>query len=238
MKFGLIKSKIEKCLTNSYLNESLKKDIFIFNELVLNNKTLKEMYHLYDELSSNKGFDENFANEFISESVNILKEKKNKLNKKTIEELNLWLSDTSSENLYENIDNLVYSNELQVENKIKSKKIILESLQKEKEQFTDVVKLPVSKVVDVANKTLENYLKTLNESERKEIKKILSEDDNKLSLKYEILKESTLEKLSELQITNEDTEVSSSINQTINKINKETYSKLNYYKLKELFTSL
>jgi hypothetical protein len=238
MKFGIIKSKIEKCLTNSYLNESFKKDIFIFNELVLKNKTLKEMYYLYDELSSNKGYDEDFANEFISESVKTLKEKSKKLSKSSIDEINLWLSETITDNIYENIDNLVYTNNLQVENKIKSKKVILESLMKSKEQQLDVVKLPVTKVVETANKTLEDYLNTIDETERKEIKKILSEDNNKLSIKYEVLKEGTLDKLNDLKSTSEDVEIASKINQTINKLNNETYNRLNYYKLKELFTNL
>lgn len=238
MKFGLIKSKIEKCLTNSYLNESFKKDIFIFNELVLKNKTLKEMYYLYDELSSNKGYSEEFAIEFITESVNVLKEKSKKLDRSSANELNLWLSEIVTENIYEDIDNLVYTNNLQVENKIQSRKRITESLKKVNENFTDIVKLPVSKIVEVANTTLENYLNTISESERKEVKKIISEDNDKLLVKYEVLKESTLDKLNDLKSTSEDVDVASRIDQTINKLNNETYNRVNYYKLKELFTNL
>lgn len=238
MKFGLIKSKIEKCLTNSYLNESFKKDIFIFNELVLKNKTLKEMYYLYDELSSNKGYSEEFAIEFITESVNVLKEKSKKLDRSSANELNLWLSEIVTENIYEDIDNLVYTNNLQVENKIQSRKRITESLKKINENFTDIVKLPVSKIVEVANTTLENYLNTISESERKEVKKIISEDNDKLLVKYEVLKESTLDKLNDLKSTSEDVDVTSRIDQTINKLNNETYNRVNYYKLKELFTNL
>ena len=238
MKFGLIKSKIEKCLMDSYLNESFKKDIFIFNELVLKNKTIKEMYYLYDELSSNKGYSEEFANEFITESVNILKEKSKKINKSSVQDLNLWLSEIVTENLYENIDNLIYTNNLKVETKIQSKKTIVESLKKSKETLTDIVKLPVSKIVEAANNTLDGYLNTITESERKEIKKLLSEDNDKLLIKYEVLKESALDKLNDLKSTNEDVEVTSRINQTINKLNNENYSRVNYYKLKELFTNL
>lgn len=238
MKFGLIKSKIEKCLMDSYLNESFKKDIFIFNELVLKNKTIKEMYYLYDELSSNKGYSEEFANEFITESVNILKEKSKKINKSSVQDLNLWLSEIVTENLYENIDNLIYTNNLKVETKIQSKKTIVESLKKSKETLTDIVKLPVSKIVEAANNTLDSYLNTITESERKEIKKLLSEDNDKLLIKYEVLKEGTLDKLNDLKSTSEDVEVTSRINETINKLNNENYSRVNYYKLKELFTNL
>jgi len=66
----------------------------------------------------------------------------------------------------------------------------------------------------------------------------LSEDNDKLLVKYEVLKESTLDKLNDLKSTNDDTEVTSRINQTINKLNNETYNRVNYYKLKDLFTNL
>ena len=45
MEFGLIKSKIEKRLSNSYLNEDIKKDLFIFNELVIKIKMLVNYIH-------------------------------------------------------------------------------------------------------------------------------------------------------------------------------------------------
>ena len=35
MKFGELKSKIEKCLTESYGKNSMKKDLFVFNVYVL-----------------------------------------------------------------------------------------------------------------------------------------------------------------------------------------------------------
>jgi hypothetical protein len=55
MKFGILKSKIEDCLVESYKKNSLKKDMFVFEELVLKNKSLSTLYFLYDELSKNKG---------------------------------------------------------------------------------------------------------------------------------------------------------------------------------------
>ena len=39
MKFGVLKSKIEKCLIESYNKNTFKDNIFIFNELVRKNKT-------------------------------------------------------------------------------------------------------------------------------------------------------------------------------------------------------
>ena len=56
MKFGLLKSKIEKNLLESYSKGKLAEEIKIFKKLVLENKTLSRLYYLYDELNSNKGF--------------------------------------------------------------------------------------------------------------------------------------------------------------------------------------
>ena len=197
------------------------------------------MYYMYDELSSSKGYSDDFANEFLNESIITLKESIKNLSSNSINELDLWLSEIETKNIYENIDNLVYTKNLNLESRIKSKKFILESLSKsKKEEYTDMVKLPVSKIVDVANKTISDYLSSINESEREEVKKILAEDNDKLLIKYEVLKESTLDKLNDLKSTNDDTEVTSRINQTINKLNNETYNRVNYYKLKDLFTNL
>ena len=69
MKFGILKSKIEDCLVESYKKNSLKKDMFVFEELVLKNKSLSTLYFLYDELSKNKGLNESFVNEYINESI-------------------------------------------------------------------------------------------------------------------------------------------------------------------------
>ena len=50
MKFGLLKSKIEKCLIESYKKDSFKKNMFIFKELVLENKNIGKLFYLYNEL--------------------------------------------------------------------------------------------------------------------------------------------------------------------------------------------
>ena len=69
MKFGLIKSRIEKYLSESYKNKDLfKVNMSVFNELVLSDRNIKKLFYLYDELSTNKGLNENYANEFLNQS--------------------------------------------------------------------------------------------------------------------------------------------------------------------------
>jgi len=235
MEFGLIKSKIEKRLSSSYLNESLKNDLFIFNELVLKNKDVSKLFSLYSDLAENRGYDNSFATEFIKESVDRIK--KIKPSKKAIDEINMWLSHIDVKNEYTNIDNLVSERYVSVEDKLKSKESILESLKQKKVTYDEIKKLPISDIVNVANSTINSHLNTLGESEKKQLQSILKESDEKLKLKYEIIKEDVLSKLENLK-NDSDTEVLGRINETFEKISAEDYSKLNYFKLKELNNNL
>jgi hypothetical protein len=235
MKIGLIKSKVEKCLTESYGRDTFKPNMFIFKELVLENKNLSKLFFLYDELSSKKSLNESTGTELINESITLYENTVNKITKKQIDEVNLWLADVKTENKYENLDNLFSTNVLTLENKIKSKKIILENLKQELSDVTEISeKIPLKQLVNVANKTVNDFLGSLNESDTKKLKSILSEDEKKLKLKFEVIKESVTDKLEELKESESDTETLQRINETLNRVNAEEFSRINYFKLQEL----
>ena len=235
MKIGLIKSKVENCLTESYGRDTFKPNMFIFKELVLENKNLSKLFFLYDELSSKKSLNESTGTELINESITLYENTVNKITKKQIDEVNLWLADVKTENKYENLDNLFSTNVLTLENKIKSKKIILENLKQELSDVTEISeKIPLKQLVNVANKTVNDFLGSLNESDTKKLKSILSEDEKKLKLKFEVIKESVTDKLEELKESESDTETLQRINETLNRVNAEEFSRINYFKLQEL----
>jgi len=238
MKFGLIKSKIEKLLTESYKKNSFKDTLFVFKELVLENKNISKLYYLYDELSSNKGLNESIASELINQSIVLYENTINKISKKNLEELNLWVGHIKSNNNYENIDNLFSTSVLTLENKIKSKKIILENLKNSPEQTETVKKLPVEKLVNVANKTLSNFINSLNEESKKTLTKILSEDENKLKLKYELIKEDVLDKLEDIKKNETDSDVLKTIDETLNRLQNENFDRISFFKLQELNRSI
>ena len=88
-------------------------------------------------------------------------------------------------------------------------------------------------MVNVANKTVENFVSSLNESERKELKKLLSTPKETLVENYNKTKEVVMEKLnSQKESSDEDT--SKTIDQVLNKLQTESFSELNYFKLKQL----
>ena len=234
MKFGLLKSKIEKTLEESYKKNSFKDTLFIFKELVLENKNISKLYYLYDELSSNKALNESTANELLNQSIVVYENTINKISKKNLEELNLWVGHVKSKNNYTDLDNLFSNSVLTLENKVKSKKIILENLKKVPEKIETVKTLPVEKLVSVANKTLHNFINSLNEESRKTLTKILSEDENKLKLKYELLKEDVLDKLEDIKKNEKDSEVLKTIEETLNRLQNENFDRISFFKLQEL----
>ena len=233
MKFGELKSKIETCLTESYKNKNLKRDLFVFEELVLKNKNISQVFFLYDELSSNKGLSESVANEFINESITAYENLVNKITPNQIKELKAWVGHIKCENTYKNIDELFSSNVLTLENKIKSKKTILESLKNTPQSQKEIIEVPLNSMVNVANKTVEKFISSLSESEQKELKTILSTPKESLIENYGKIKDEVVNKLN-TQKEGSDSETQETINKVLNKVQTESFNELNYYKLKQL----
>jgi hypothetical protein len=238
MKFGELKSKIEKCLAESYSKNSMKKDLFVFKELVLENKNISKLFYLYDELSQKKGLSEDVANEYLNQATKIYENTINKISPKTFSEINSWVGHIKTTNDYSNVDNLFSTGLLQLEDKIKSKKVICENLQKtETKQEKEVINVPLNSMLSVANKTVKSYVSSLNEEEQKEVYKILSTPKEKLIESYNDLKEVVLEKL-ENQKSQSDQETKQTIDQVVNILTTESFNELNYFKLKTLSEGL
>jgi hypothetical protein len=142
------------------------------------------------------------------------------------------------ENNYIDIDTLFSNDVLTIESKIKSRNLIKESLRKLPITKTDGVDLPLSTMVSVANKTIKNYIDGLNESDKKEIMSLLSEDDSELSVKYVTLKNTVIEKLTEMKNVSTESSMQNRIDETISKVISEKYDKLTYFKLKNLKENL
>ena len=232
--FGEIKSKIETYLVESYKENRFKSSLFVFEELVLKNKNISKIFFLYDELKDKKGLNESVANEFIHESITAYENLINKVRPIHIQELKAWVGHVVCENKYQEIDNLFSTNVLTLENKIKSKKVILENLKTKKEDQKEIIKVHLKSMVNVANKTIDKYIASLTESERKELKTILSKPKETLIESYNIEKENVISKLTKQKNNESDSDTISTIDQVLNKLQTESFSELNYYKLKQL----
>jgi hypothetical protein len=127
-----------------------------------------------------------------------------------------------------------------LENKLQSRKKIVESL-KSVEVISEkgkIINVPLQDMVDVANKTVNEFLSNISESEKKELMTIIKEDENKLIVKFDFIKENTLKRLDSILISESDNEVKKTILETIEKVKNETFNKISYVKLKNLNESL
>jgi hypothetical protein len=237
MKFGTLKSKIEEKLLESYIKKSFKNEIKNFKKLVLEDKTISSLFYLYDELNTNQGMDNTLINDYLNESVKIYENLINKVTNNKILEIKKWIGNIQTENKYETIDKLFSNDVTSINEKISSKKILSETLRKKPLNSSDSIELPIKTIVNIANKTIKGYIDNLSESEKRELENMLNEDDNILKSEYGKLKENVIEKLTDLKKSAE-SDVVVKINESIEKMKSENYTKLNYYKLKSLKESI
>lgn len=238
MKFGILKSKIEKKLLESYNSNNLTQTIKEFKKLVLENKKTSTLFYIYDELSTNKGFsNKEKANEYINECTKIFENCLNKITQKELQSLNEWTKKIETTNNYENIDNIFYSNILNIESKIESKKIVVETLIKKNDSEKVQINLPIKTLVNVANTTISKHIERLDEESKNELKSILNGDIKELNEKYLNIKNEVLTKLNSLKENSDETTINK-IDESIEKIKSEKFDRLNLYRLKSLNESI
>lgn len=237
VKFGVLKSKIEKVLVESYSNNNFKEELKRFKINVLENKNVSKLFYLYDELNSKRGLNDFMVSDYINECITIYENTVNKIKDKDIQKIKSWVGSVSSENEYSDIDNLFSTGILTIESKIKSKKVIKESLTKSKPLQKEYILLPLTTMVGIANKTISNYIETLNESEKKELSDFLSTDDSSIENDFKETKINVIDKLNTLK-EGSDSETLSRIDETINRVSSEKCDKFNLFKLKKLRENL
>jgi hypothetical protein len=241
INFGILKSKIENRLTESYGKDTLKKDLAQFKKLVLENKNISKLYYLYDDLSSNKGLNESIVDDYINSCITIYENSINKITTKNITEIQKWVGSIQCENEYKNIDSLFSNNLTKLEEKIQSKKIIKESLlEKNNEVVLEnlITNVSMKSLVNIANKTIKNHISNLNESEQNELKVLLSTPKETLIENYSKIKDEVVSKLKTTKSTETDNETLGKIDEVIKKVTTESFNEVNYYKIKKLNENL
>ena len=232
MTFGQVKSAIEKNLVESYKNEKeFKKSLREFKQNVLNDKSFSKVYNLYDQLSTPQGLNESDSVDFLNEGISLIQRilPSIKLPKSVLE---------NKENLYSDIDTLVYTNKLNIHERIQAKKNIIQVLKSEKNNIKESINIPIKTMVKIANQTLENYISEMDQESKKMFVDLLSSDSKKLQENFSQLKEKTLEKLSEILKKEEEKEVVEKLNETIEKLKIEEFNQMNYVKLVNLEKNL
>lgn len=242
-KLGQIKSNIEKGLVSLYGKESFKTAMKQFKSKVLSNKNIAESFFIYDELSSNKGMNQEIAFEYINESferLNTIIEK----NKKEIEDLSQWaetLVKESVSNDYSDIDFVLYETSIKnLEKVLESKNRIKKNIitEKKEKSVNESVNLPLSTMLKIASNTFNSEYGNIEESEKAELKTLLSMSKSEITEEMTSLRETVIGKLQGTLNENSDKELQDKLNNTIQKINESPNDLVNLYKLRQLNSGL
>jgi hypothetical protein len=233
MKFGQLMSKIEGLLINSYVNETAKFELNNFRKLVLENKNASSMFHIYTELSKRKGLDKEIAESYINESLRQIEKLSPKLNTQKIE---YWVKDVVCENNYQDIDNIVYSIPNKIMETVNSKKTLI-NLLSESAEVKSHIDLPIETLLNIANKSIKGYIENLDEDSKRDLSKVLMTEDVELSKEFDELKSKTIGKLSNITESLDDV-TNKKLQETIEQVQSDTFSKINYVRLFNLYNNL
>jgi hypothetical protein len=232
MTFGKIKSIIENNLIESYKDEKeFKKSLKEFKHNVLNNKTMSKLYSLYEQLSTPQGLNESDAKDFLEEGISLIQQllPSIKLPKPLSENV---------KNKYSDIDALVYTNKLNLLERVNSKKNITSVLTSTNDIVKESINIPLKSMVSIANQTLNKYVDNLDESSKKEFLQLISEDSKSLEDKFETIRESAINKLNVILEKEEEFELKTKLSETIDRLKTEKFDQLNFLKLKNLEESI
>jgi uncharacterized protein (UPF0210 family) len=192
---------------------------------------MAKLYSLYDQLSTPQGLDESDAKDFLDEGINLIQQILP----------NIKLPKTLSENIenkYSDIDSLVYTNKLNLLERINSKKNITNVLTSNNNTIKESINIPLKSMVTIANQALHKYIETLDESSKKEFIQLISEDTKTLEDKFETIRENTIKKLNSILEKEQEVELKTKLSETINKLKSEKFDQLNFLKLKNLEESI
>lgn len=242
-KFGVIKTKLLNKLTEAYAQEN-KSEVRDILNTIKENKDFKELYLFYEEIE-NKYIDNTEVAKLYVEGLSpILKSHKEDVNS-FIKSLSSKLNDVVSESneIYESLDILSENDNLNnIEKKVKAKMKLVEHLTTKKE-----IKESKDKTI-VPNETLLNavlannfnvlYSNTLSESEKEELKNILSIPYEELITKSNELKESVLNQVQTMLTESNDDSLTEKLRQVRNEVQGLYPTRYNYYRLNELKNGL
>jgi len=191
------------------------------------------MFYIYTELSKKKGYDKTLSEAYINESLRQVEKILPKLNTQKIE---YWVKDVVSENNYKNIDNLIYNSPDKIMENVESRNTLIKTLSETTEVKT-AIQLPMETLLNIANREISSYIENLDEDSKRDLSKVLMTEDTELSKEFEELKTKTIHSLSNLN-ESMDESTTKKLQETIQQIKGEVFSKINYVKLYNLYNNI
>jgi hypothetical protein len=242
--FGKLKDKILKKLTESYSkNDSSEMKKIL--KLIKENKEFKELYLFYESVEDLNLSYPGAAELYVESFENIFPGKIESV-KDICEKISKYVSDVDVEfnELYENLDIMAQKTTLtNLDKKVNAKRKLIEHLTKKKEikninesqVYSGNEKLLMAILSNNFNITYDN---SLNESEKNELKNILSLTNDDLNSKVSDLKETVLNKVSSLLNESNDIDLLGKLNSVKEEVSTMLVTKYNYYRLTQLKNGL
>jgi hypothetical protein len=245
-KFGGIKTKLLNKLTESYAKEN-KVEIKNILTTIKENKDFKEMYLFYEEIESKTISDKETAKLYVEGLSTYFNQPIGNWSNLNMfcESLNKKLGDeeVTTNELYESLDILSEKDSLSnIEKKVIAKKKLVEHLTTKKEitESKETTLVPNETLLNavLANNFNALYSNTLSESQKEELKNILSISYDDLITKSNELAESVIKQVSTLLSESNDTDLSTKLNAVKDEVTQMYPSRYNYYRLNELKNGL
>ena len=245
-KFGVIKTKLLNKLTESYAQEN-KAEIKNILTTIKENKDFKEMYLFYEEIENKYIADKEVAKLYVEGLSTYFGQPMGNWNNLNMfcESLDIKLGDIkiNTNELYESLDMLSEKDSLSnIENKVIAKKKLIEHLTNKKEitESKETTLVPNETLLNavLANNFNVLYSNTLSESQKEELKNILSIPYDDLIIKSNELSESVIKQVSELLSESNDTDLSNKLKAVKDEVTQMSPSRYNYYRLNELKNGL
>ena len=242
-KFGVIKTKLLNKLTESYTNEN-KGEIKNILTTIKENKNFKEMYLFYEEIENKYIDDKETAKLYVEGVISILKQQMDDLTT-FCTSLNKMINvEAINENeIYNSLDILIEKDSLSnIEKKVNAKKNLVNHLTTKKEikESKDSTLIPNENLLNavLTNNFNALYSNTLSESQKEELKNILSIPYDEIITKTTELKESIVSQVSTLLSESNETDLINKLNAVKDEVTQMNPSRYNYYRLNELKNGL
>ena len=152
------------------------------------------------------------------------------------QKIEYWVKDVVSENNYKNIDNLIYNSPDKIMENVESRNTLIKTLSETTEVKT-AIQLPMETLLNIANREISSYIENLDEDSKRDLSKVLMTEDTELSKEFEELKTKTIHSLSNLN-ESMDESTTKKLQETIQQIKGEVFSKINYVKLYNLYNNI
>tara|TARA_R110000765_G_scaffold391323_1_gene484139 strand:- start:1340 stop:2080 length:741 start_codon:yes stop_codon:yes gene_type:complete len=242
--FAKYKNSIDSILENSFKDsDKFKKNLSVIMGAMKYSKVLREFFTLYNEVDLKKFKDATESENYINECISYLKNNKSKLNKvtKILDKIIIdrkGLVDDRTNKVYENIDKVVFNNNIvDLENLNSYKKYLTEHTLNEK-TYTGEIKNPKILSHVLSKNYSKEYTETLTESQQNILKNTLLMSEDTLSNEFTNIKGIALNKVNELLKESEEDNLSAKLVQTKNQITALEVSKKSYIRVRELLEDL